>query len=187
MGEIAGVIYRITCTANGRCYVGSTAQPAQRKRQHFHLLRAGRHHSRHLQRAYAKHGESALAWEIIEEVAGDLLAAEARLIASLRPRFNSGHTHPTRLGARHSEASKARMSEAQRARGARHTDASRAEIGAASVGNRYAAGNANARKVTPEVRGRIDDLRGQGMGCRRIARATGLNKTTILNVFNGRT
>lgn len=187
MGEIAdisGLIYRITCKTNGRCYVGSTTNLALRKRQHLHLLRAGRHHSLHLQRAFEKYGEVSIAWDVIEDVSGDLLAAEARAIRALKPAFNSGDAHPTRLGARQSAACKSKVSAANTGR--RHTPEARVAISASLRGNRRAAGNANARKVTPEIRAEIHRLAGDGLGSYRIAKVVGLSKKTIINVRHGR-
>ena len=54
---MAGLIYYITSKATGRVYVGSTTRSAkQRWAEHMHYLRKGTHHSKHLQRVYAKYG-----------------------------------------------------------------------------------------------------------------------------------
>lgn len=45
-------IYQIRNTANGKRYVGSAVKFAQRWRQHAHLLRKRKHHSRILQNAW---------------------------------------------------------------------------------------------------------------------------------------
>lgn len=59
-------------------------------------------------------------------------------------------------------------------------------IAAALVGNTYALGNTGTRKVSPEVKEQMEALRASGLGCRRIAAAVGLSKTTVLNVFRQR-
>ena len=52
---MSGLIYYITSKATGRVYVGSTTRSAkQRWAEHMHYLRKGTHHSKHLQRVYAK-------------------------------------------------------------------------------------------------------------------------------------
>lgn len=65
----AGSVYRITCEANGRVYIGSTVRsPRQRWLEHLHYLRKGTHHSRHLQHVFNKYGEHGLRFEVIEHV-----------------------------------------------------------------------------------------------------------------------
>ena len=67
--DIAGVIYAITCIANGRVYIGSTTRGVkQRYSEHLHYLRKGSHHSLHLQRCFNKHGEKALSVAVVEIV-----------------------------------------------------------------------------------------------------------------------
>lgn len=65
----SGVIYTITCSENGKTYVGSTMRlPNQRRLEHLHHLRKGKHHSRYLQHAYSKHGEESLTFRVVEVV-----------------------------------------------------------------------------------------------------------------------
>lgn len=65
----SGVIYSITCKANGKIYIGSTIRsPRQRFHEHLHHLRRMKHHSRHLQHCFSKHGEDSLVFEIVEIV-----------------------------------------------------------------------------------------------------------------------
>lgn len=64
-----GAIYTIECAANGKRYVGSTSRsPNQRRLEHLHHLRRGRHHSRRLQRCFDKYGEHSLAFRVVEVV-----------------------------------------------------------------------------------------------------------------------
>jgi group I intron endonuclease len=182
------VVYRITCTANGRCYIGPSTSYAGRRRGHLYSLRHGKHHSPHLQRTFNKHGEATLVWDILwTGPASEMLGAETAAIEHHRPAFNSAvQPGATRLGAKHSEESKAKMSAVQRAAGPRHTPASRAAIGRASAGNAYSAGRQNARKVTPEIRAEIWRLVGEGLGSYRVGKRVGLSKQTIINVRKGR-
>src|SRR5712671_3867618 len=61
-------IYKITCIANGKIYVGSSANLRIRWEQHCNDLRRKAHHSIHLQRAWNKYGENVFIFEIIELV-----------------------------------------------------------------------------------------------------------------------
>lgn len=73
-------IYRITCTANGKFYIGSTVNLAQRWGRHRRELRRGVHKNRNMQASWNKHGEAAFTFETIENVPNvtQLVAAEQR-------------------------------------------------------------------------------------------------------------
>lgn len=65
----SGVIYTITCSENGKTYVGSTMRyPRQRWLEHLHHLRKGKHRSRYFQHSYSKHGEESLTFRVVEHV-----------------------------------------------------------------------------------------------------------------------
>jgi group I intron endonuclease len=49
-------IYKIVNTATGQCYVGQSQRVQKRIREHFRLLRWGKHPNQHLQHAYNKYG-----------------------------------------------------------------------------------------------------------------------------------
>jgi hypothetical protein len=61
-------VYVIRCLATGEAYVGSSFDVAKRLREHRWALRAGRHHNRWLQEAWASHGEACFAMELVEPV-----------------------------------------------------------------------------------------------------------------------
>lgn len=77
-----GVIYRITCTANGKFYIGSTVNKAQRWARHRKDLREGKHPNKIMQAAWTKYGEAAFLFEVLEDVdtAVDLLLAEQKYL-----------------------------------------------------------------------------------------------------------
>lgn len=185
MGDIAdmrGLVYRIDCVPVSRFYIGSTTDFAARRRRHLHLLRHGRHHSIHLQRCFALHGEQSLSFSIIEagiEV-GKLLQREGEYIRQLAPAFNGSTVSATRRGTVQGAACRAKVSAANKGR--RHTVEALEAISRASVGNRHAAGTTHRRKVTPAIKDRIDSLVAEGWGSYRIAKAVGLSKKTIINV-----
>lgn len=60
-------IYSITNLVNGKIYIGSCKSTGIRKSNHFWALKAGRHHSAHLQRAYDKYGKDNFIFKVIEE------------------------------------------------------------------------------------------------------------------------
>ena len=70
-------IYRILNVVNGKAYIGSAGSTRRyggfNARWHMHMsdLRRGRHHSKHLQKAFLKYGPSALLFQILELVASD--------------------------------------------------------------------------------------------------------------------
>lgn len=61
-------IYRITNKVNGKVYIGSSVNTSKRSREHFGLLRLGRHQNRYLQRAFNLHGETAFEFDTIEYI-----------------------------------------------------------------------------------------------------------------------
>ena len=61
-------IYMIFNTINDKCYVGSSKNIYERKRQHLKELKNNRHHSNHLQRAWNKYGEDSFIFVKLEEV-----------------------------------------------------------------------------------------------------------------------
>lgn len=89
---MTGTIYYFASKATGRVYVGSTVRkPNQRRLEHLHALRHGKHVTSHLQRVYNKHGEADLTFYVAEQVEGDVLAAEQRHIDAIgRPWIMNG-------------------------------------------------------------------------------------------------
>jgi len=62
------IIYEITCIETGKFYIGSTMNKAQRWARHRRELRAGIHVNKHLQAAWAKYGEAAFEFKVLEAV-----------------------------------------------------------------------------------------------------------------------
>lgn len=97
-------IYKITCTANGRFYIGSAVKFKARWSYHRRDARAGHHSSRHLQRAWNKYGESAFKFEVLMVCSKeDLIMYEQRAIDALHPEFNMSPTAGSVIGCKHSE------------------------------------------------------------------------------------
>jgi group I intron endonuclease len=52
------ILYAIKHIPTGRAYVGSTVNPKERHATHLRMLKRGKHHCQHLQRAWDKYGPS---------------------------------------------------------------------------------------------------------------------------------
>lgn len=59
-------IYMITCTANGKIYIGSATDLHRRCDAHLRKLVRNCHSNPHLQNAWNKHGESAFIFNVVE-------------------------------------------------------------------------------------------------------------------------
>jgi group I intron endonuclease len=68
-------VYQIEHLASGKKFVGSAVRVRRRLSKHKTDLRGGYHHSQKLQRAWAKYGEDAFVFTVLEEVPD-----EARLL-----------------------------------------------------------------------------------------------------------
>ena len=79
-------VYQIEHVASGKKYVGSAVRLKRRLSKHKTDLRGGYHHSQKLQRAWAKYGEDAFAFSVIESVpdVSNLLSREQHWIDTLQ-------------------------------------------------------------------------------------------------------
>jgi len=75
-------IYKITCEANKKSYIGSTKNAFEaRKNNHWADLRRGAHRNPSMQAAWNKYGEEAFSWEILLHCEEEcLLKEEDRLM-----------------------------------------------------------------------------------------------------------
>lgn len=60
------VVYCIRNLATDACYVGSSTQFIKRRKEHVYMLSTGRHHNRHLQHSWTKHGGDSFVIEVLE-------------------------------------------------------------------------------------------------------------------------
>lgn len=65
MGENCGV-YKITCLANNKIYIGSSSNILKRWSNHRYELRHDTHSNRYLQNAWNKYGEDSFKFEVVE-------------------------------------------------------------------------------------------------------------------------
>lgn len=84
-------IYKITCTATGKIYIGSAKNLRMRWGQHWAGLTVNTHENAHLQNAWNKHGSIAFVFEVLELVMFPeyLVEREQHYIDSLRPYIRS--------------------------------------------------------------------------------------------------
>src|SRR5690554_4932287 len=103
-------IYEIVKLVNGKRYVGSAVEVAQRWRQHQCELRKGRHNP-HQQNAWNKHGAEAFGFRVIELVAdkADLIGREQHYLDTIKPEYNWAKVAGSNLGITWSAETKARM------------------------------------------------------------------------------
>jgi group I intron endonuclease len=113
-------VYVIRHLESGKVYVGSARNPRMRCTEHVRALHKGVHHSRHLQNAWNKYGESAFVFEVIEPVlfVEDLLSREQywmdKLGACDKSRgFNRAPIAGSTFGVKHTEEIRANMKRAQ--------------------------------------------------------------------------
>lgn len=101
-------IYKITCSGNGKFYIGSSINIEKRWCQHKSQLKYCRHENIHLQRTYNKYGKDSFEYSIIDIVdpSLDILTIEQKYIDELKPLLNIGKrtsggdnltNHPNRI------------------------------------------------------------------------------------------
>lgn len=103
-------IYRITCSANQKSYIGSAKDFDRRWYQHRWALKGGKHYNAHLQNAWNKHGEPAFVFEkLLVCSLDDLLFYEQLCLDEFRPSLNSALRAGNTLGTRHSIATREKI------------------------------------------------------------------------------
>ena len=92
-------IYKIECAKNKKCYIGSASNIKARWASHKFLLKKGKHHSIHLQRAWIKHGENAFVFSIIEKSPSHLLIErEQAWLDFIKPFGDNGYNIAPKAG-----------------------------------------------------------------------------------------
>lgn len=111
-------VYQIALVEDprNRVYVGSSKNVYARWVQHKKYLRQGRHHSRHLQRAWDKYGHDAFSFTLVERCAPELRCEREQAWIDRYPQeqlFNSSMTAGALRGYVHTPETRAKMSAAQ--------------------------------------------------------------------------
>ena len=114
-------IYKITCTVNGKIYIGSAVNLNRRWYEHQLYLQKHKHHNQHLQRAWDAYGQDAFTFEIMELVMPFVLFdRENYWLKTLKPYnhkigFNIGHKAESGMAGReHSVETRAKISAANK-------------------------------------------------------------------------
>jgi len=110
------IVYVTTNIVNGNRYIGVTSRGlSYRKSNHYSKARAKFSNGGSCPKFHAairKYGEDAFSWEILETHANvdDMIAAEIRLIAELKPEYNLTSGGEGAKGIKHTEETKAKLS-----------------------------------------------------------------------------
>lgn len=113
-------IYQIRCMLNGKIYVGSAVNLRRRWDLHCRSLSKSNHHSKHLQRAWTKHGADQFVFEVLELVPEKtmLIPVEQSYIDQLKPFGRKGYnicpTAGSCLGKKATRKTKKKLSAARK-------------------------------------------------------------------------
>ena len=117
MTKICG-IYAIKRIVANECYIGQSVNIISRWGHHKHILRKGKHNSRHFNRVFNKYGIEAFSFEILasgfDPLDRDLLTlAEQEFLDFYKINhvvYNTAPVAASMLGVRHSDETKAKIS-----------------------------------------------------------------------------
>lgn len=172
-------IYAIRHKISRREYIGCSVNTEQRWRQHLHKLRSGKHPNQKLQNAWAKYGEGAFEFMVIEICQeSELITTEQRHIEGtgcVADGYNiSAKAGRERAGVKHTPEAIARMSAAhsgktvgpeQRAKlsaalkGRTFSDETRAKISSAKTGKKRAPFSDETRaNMSFSMKGRVHSI-----------------------------
>lgn len=108
---LAAGIYQIKNIFSRKSYIGSSVKLSKRRDIHIRDLNKKCHHSRHLQAAWHKYGESAFAFIVLELVEPEyLIEREQFFIDVLLPEYNMSPTAGSPKGVKHTSEARRNMS-----------------------------------------------------------------------------
>lgn len=110
-------IYKITSLVNSKIYIGSAVNFKSRKSSHFNCLKNFSHPNKYLQASYDKYGKENFKFEIISECPKEyLIKMEQWFIDKLKPEYNICKTAGNKLGVKHSNETKLKISNSNKGR-----------------------------------------------------------------------
>lgn len=153
-------VYMIYCHANGKAYVGSSANVAGRLTSHRYHLRHNKHGNQHLQNAWNLYGETSFSMSIIQDChASELLKTEQIWLdiwCQSGSSFNRRTKAESPLGVRWTDAERAAKSAAMKAnppfKGRHHSDHSKALLSAHAKKRTGAFNHFSGKSHTAETR-----------------------------------
>lgn len=150
-------IYKLTCLANDRFYIGGSLDVKKRCDGHFLSLRKGEHRNPYLQNAWLKYGELAFICELMEACStDDLIEREQYYLDMLQPfirtiGFNIAHdAYRPQLGNKLSLETRAKLSALRM--GKTPNDETRAKISLSKLGNKHTLGLKHTEKSKAKMR-----------------------------------
>lgn len=158
-------VYTITCVITGATYVGQAINVAARWNKHESLLRRGKHHNVHLQRAWNKYGPSSFAWQILRECAAqDLTQTEQASVNELKARGTSVYNHGLCVdnawrGVKRGAPSAAHLAKLRGRAGAKHH----------FFGTKFS--EAHCRKISVALTGKPSPTRGEAVSTNVLSEA----------------
>lgn len=140
-------IYKITNTANGRYYIGSSVNIHKRWIAHRFKLKKGTHHCKELQSDYNLHGGKSFIFEVIEET--EMLQEKEQLLFNSLPHsvlYNTvysayalrGEDHPM-YGRTHTEEARKKIKDHRKKQVISHSIETRRKIGDSNRGKIHSA------------------------------------------------
>lgn len=132
-------IYEILNTVTDKRYVGSAQNFLKRWSEHLKGLRSGKHHSKHLQSSWDKHGHEAFLFQAVLYCdPADLIEYEQMCIDEMNSAYNICRVAGSTKGRVHTLECRQKIS--AKAKGRQWTDEARARVSATLIG----------RKLSPE-------------------------------------
>ncbi|OLD63405.1 MAG: hypothetical protein AUF65_02400 [Chloroflexi bacterium 13_1_20CM_50_12] len=114
-------IYRITCTANEKVYIGSSVNLRKRHNYHFEDLKNNKHANKHLQRAWCKYGPGSFVFEVIELVLPPFLVTQEQYwidtLQAVENGFNIMPIAGSTVGRKVSDETRTKLVDARQRRG----------------------------------------------------------------------
>ena len=188
-------VYIIRNKINDKCYIGSAATSFKiRRNSHRHHLRKGTHHNSYLQNAWNKHGADAFEFAILLFCAPEACIDHEQIFIDIyQPEYNICQTAGSRLGVKHSEATKKKMCGKNNSMyGKPITDAHRKKLCSAQCGRKFTIEHKNnlARaigKLTENNVLMIREALTNGVTIRTLYEKYNVTKSCIMSIKHRRT
>lgn len=168
MSSVKCGIYRIHNILNGKSYWGSSKNVEKRFLEHESQLRNGKHHSRHLQFAWNKHGKDSFVFEFMWRADEDALQFEEQsVLNNIACEYNICPVAGSVAFRKHTDETKQKISEAKSGTGnhnfGKHfSDEHKAKISASNKGRKLTADQREA--AAEQLRGVAKAKIGKGKG-----------------------